>query len=659
MAALGGTAVAVERELRAALAESAASSQGSGSLAEWAESLAALRRVVDVATAAQEHVMARLAAVEVEVAEDGTVLETHRVPGHVSVDAAAVVSGALVTTAVHAERRVRAAVERAGDGPEGSGAWTGLGGLHEAMAAGRLDGYRADVVADELEEAPPQVRAAVVAAVQEHLDEDGPRLRRRCRRLLARISPDLVRQRARRARAECRLERWVAEPGVDTWHGTFPSEEAALAWAAIDALAQRYVTDGVVESVDRARAKALTDLVTGNATISTDLVLTVPAGNVTVGNVAVSDVTEGDGQDGCAVTLADHGEALAGVAQTALGEGGELDAPVDAAQARAAMIPGHDRCPAAAEEARTAHPDDLVEVGGPRPSAPLLVPRAWVDRLTRAAADAAGASRGSRRGRRRLQVRSCHPVTGALLPDPTDRTDRADPTDAVWRGDIAGDGDLVAPFDRADGADPGAAPHTADGAATGATRGRAAHLDPGSDATAREGHGPDRGHDTDRDPGPYRPPARLARLVRARDGQCRFPGCHVSARFCDLDHARPWPAGPTTAENLLCLCRRHHRVKQRPGWRLRLTGDATATWTDPTGRTRVTAPRDALHPVVLPHSPDEPDHTPGTPRLDLPRGPHSALEFVLEHHLARRRAPAPAPRLHHSSRGHPTDPPPF
>ena len=626
MASPGGTAVAVERELRAALAESTASSHGSGSLAEWAESLAALRRVVDVATAAQEHAMARLAAVEVEVAEDGTVRETHRTPGHVSVDAAAVVSGALVTTAVHAERRVRAAVERAGDG-----AWTGLGGLHEAMAAGRLDGYRADVVADELEEAPPQVRAAVVAAVQEHLDEDGPRLRRRCRRLLARISPDLVRQRARRARAECRLERWVAEPGVDTWHGTFPSEEAALAWAAIDALAQRYVTDGVVESVDRARAKALTDLVTGNATISTDLVLTVPAGNVpagkvTAGKVTVGNVTEGDGQDGLAVTLADRCEAVAGAARTALGEGGAVDAPADTAHARAAMIPGHDRCPVAAEEARTAHPDDLVEVGGPRPSAPLLVPRAWVDRLTRAAADAAAVPGGSRRGRRRLQVRSCHPVTGALLPDPTDRADptdrmeRADPTDAVSRGDVADARDPVAPFDRADGADPGAA---------------------------------------DRDPGPYRPPARLTRLVRARDGQCRFPGCHVAARFCDLDHARPWPAGPTTAENLLCLCRRHHRVKQRPGWRLRLTGDATATWTDPTGRTRVTAPRDALHPVVLPHSPDEPDHTPGTPRLDLPRGPHSALEFVLEHHLARRRTPAPAPRLHHSSRGHPTDPPPF
>jgi hypothetical protein len=133
--------------------------------------------------------------------------------------------------------------------------------------------------------------------------------------------------------------------------------------------------------------------------------------------------------------------------------------------------------------------------------------------------------------------------------------------------------------------------------------------------------------------------------VRARDGHCRFPGCHVSARFCDLDHVRPWPAGPTTAANLACLCRRHHRTKQRPGWQVRIHPDATLTWTDPTGRTRTTTPQDALHPLVLPHTPDEPRHVPHTPMLVLPDGPHSALEFALEHHLAARTSHA-APASH-------------
>jgi predicted restriction endonuclease len=42
---------------------------------------------------------------------------------------------------------------------------------------------------------------------------------------------------------------------------------------------------------------------------------------------------------------------------------------------------------------------------------------------------------------------------------------------------------------------------------------------------------------------------------------CRWPGCTRSARTCDLDHIVPWPDGPTTADNLIALCRGHHRLK--------------------------------------------------------------------------------------------------
>jgi len=38
----------------------------------------------------------------------------------------------------------------------------------------------------------------------------------------------------------------------------------------------------------------------------------------------------------------------------------------------------------------------------------------------------------------------------------------------------------------------------------------------------------------------YRPSTKLARLVRARDGQCRYPGCGVTAVRCDLDHVVPF-----------------------------------------------------------------------------------------------------------------------
>ncbi len=92
----------------------------------------------------------------------------------------------------------------------------------------------------------------------------------------------------------------------------------------------------------------------------------------------------------------------------------------------------------------------------------------------------------------------------------------------------------------------------------------------------------------------------MATRIKTRDRRCRFPGCTVAAVFCDLDHVRPWPHGPTTDTNLLCLCRRHHRIKQRLGWTLALTPDAVATWTDPTGRVRTTHPANALHTSVLP-----------------------------------------------------------
>ncbi len=116
------------------------------------------------------------------------------------------------------------------------------------------------------------------------------------------------------------------------------------------------------------------------------------------------------------------------------------------------------------------------------------------------------------------------------------------------------------------------------------------------------GVGGDEASITAPEPGVYRPSAELDRLVRARDGGCRFPGCTIGVRHVDLDHVIPYDhddperGGPTTLANLACLCRRHHRIKQRPGWSVVLHPDATMTWTDPTGRTRTTWPQDHRPP---------------------------------------------------------------
>ena len=89
----------------------------------------------------------------------------------------------------------------------------------------------------------------------------------------------------------------------------------------------------------------------------------------------------------------------------------------------------------------------------------------------------------------------------------------------------------------------------------------------------------------------YRPTDPLHRFVELRDRRCRFPGCRVRARCCDLDHQIPHPHGPTAHDNLACLCEHHHRLShQAPGWRLHRDADGGLVWTLPSGRTLTTHP---------------------------------------------------------------------
>ena len=475
----------------AGLASMPSASRTRGSRAQWAAVVSASQRVVNAACAVQDDAIASLAAIEPAELEDGTEVETHRAGGHVALDAAAIVSGVLAVSAVHAERRVRAAVRLAADGPTGTDTETGLGGLHAVMRRGDLDAYRAGVVAEELEEAPAQVAAAVVATLGDHLVTDAaPQLRRRCRTVLSRISPDLVRERAKRARERCALRRWAEEPGVDKWEGTFPSEDAARAWAAIDARAHQLVADGTCPRIDRARSQALIDLVTGSATIEAIVTLSVPA--------PTQDTVPAFPGDPCA-SLDEH-----------RGDPSPVDTADPTLAARDQSAAAH---PAASSTlgnpatVASGSPDDLIEVSMGTRGERVLVPRAFLDVVTKGV-------------NARVIPRTCHRDTGALLDHTTSTS--------------------------------------------------------------------------------YRPTERVAALVRQRDGRCRFPGCQVNARFCDLDHVRPWPTGPTAARNLICLCRRHHRIKQRLGWRVRLHPDGTLTWTDPTQpNPNHRTPSNALATLVL------------------------------------------------------------
>ena len=68
-------------------------------------------------------------------------------------------------------------------------------------------------------------------------------------------------------------------------------------------------------------------------------------------------------------------------------------------------------------------------------------------------------------------------------------------------------------------------------------------------------------------------PPWLGRLLRRRDGHCRFPGCD-RRRGVQAHHLVHWAdGGATTEHNLALLCHRHHQLVHDLGWTV--TGDAT------------------------------------------------------------------------------------
>ncbi|RLQ20561.1 HNH endonuclease, partial [Seongchinamella sediminis] len=54
-------------------------------------------------------------------------------------------------------------------------------------------------------------------------------------------------------------------------------------------------------------------------------------------------------------------------------------------------------------------------------------------------------------------------------------------------------------------------------------------------------------------------PAHIGRALKARDKTCRFPGC-CESRYVDFHHIQHWAdGGETSLDNLVTLCRYHHR----------------------------------------------------------------------------------------------------
>lgn len=69
-----------------------------------------------------------------------------------------------------------------------------------------------------------------------------------------------------------------------------------------------------------------------------------------------------------------------------------------------------------------------------------------------------------------------------------------------------------------------------------------------------------------------------------RDGTCSHPLCDAPWRRTDAHHLVDWDTGgPTALDNLALCCRRHHRLRHKHGWQVRLGHDGRPVWLRPAG----------------------------------------------------------------------------
>ncbi len=66
-------------------------------------------------------------------------------------------------------------------------------------------------------------------------------------------------------------------------------------------------------------------------------------------------------------------------------------------------------------------------------------------------------------------------------------------------------------------------------------------------------------------------PDGLRRAVAARDHGCAHPGCDRPPSWSEIHHIREWEhGGATKIDNLVMLCRAHHRQLHHTDWTVRI-----------------------------------------------------------------------------------------
>jgi len=400
------------------------------------------------------------------------------------------------------------------------------------MRVGDLEPHRAQQIVDEVPTNNPAVCAAVEGALFPRIvDKPTTRVGVLARKAVAAADPVAAADKAERAREG----RFVFAgpsglPGLMRFEAELESGKGRLVWAAIEELAADYVKQGVVATMDQARADALVDLVLAKVEIRTVVDLALPAG-------FASGHPERAGSCACRrdSVLEDRATGVL----------------VDADQGGADVShePGSDRSP---------NRDNYNK---------------YKDKHTFSTYYYAGGAHA---------IKKRPPKRPLLLLKRDGRARKRDVDREVGHDNVLR---LLTGLPTA-----GVLDHRV-GTLSSATI-QAILADPDT-VFRRLVVDPDTGWLMDAGATSYHPGRHLARMVRKRDLTCRFPGCGTAARFCDLDHVIPFPVGLTVLRNLACLCRRHHRLKTHGHWSLSMTPEGVCTWEDRrTGQIHTTEPAD-------------------------------------------------------------------
>jgi hypothetical protein len=84
-------------------------------------------------------------------------------------------------------------------------------------------------------------------------------------------------------------------------------------------------------------------------------------------------------------------------------------------------------------------------------------------------------------------------------------------------------------------------------------------------------------------------PPSIRRALQIRDHGCRFPGC-CESRYVDAHHVHHWcDGGETRLDNLVLLCRHHHRLLHQEGYEIVKRGEQHFEFLTPAGDAMPTA----------------------------------------------------------------------